>query len=327
MSNIWPNTKYQALLIIAALSLVANIALALIVINVTRNPIKDTGSQQVEEQKQFPYLSKRIFTENQNDILINFIPLRTAIREYVAKTPDPIGVYFEYLPSGISIGVNDTLEVNLASLLKVPVVIAVYKQIENGKIKKNDVLTIKGEHLDKRFGDVWKRGEGTTLTAEEAINFSLVDSDNTSSNVLLFAVGGNAIDDVFDSLDVPKDKRGNFHIVSPKSYSSILRSLYLSSYLKEQSSNEILDILTRTKFNDRLPVGVPKNTKVAHKIGVFSSREEPEETYSDCGIIYVPQRPYLLCIMAKSDEEKTREHMQQLSKMVYGYVAAVKGEN
>lgn len=283
----------------------------------------------VNSKESLPFLSKRIFIENQNDILINFIPLRSALKDYVAKQPEKIGVYFEYLPSGTSIGVNDTTEINLASLLKVPVVMAVYKKLETGEIKKDEKILIKKDDLDERFGDGWKLGENYEITVEEAILLSLKKSDNTASNVLLAKVGSRAIDDVFDSLDIPKNVEGSFHVISPKSYSSILRSLYLSSYLKNESSNEILEILTQTDFTDKIPAGVDNSIKVAHKIGVFNKEIEGKniETYSDCGIIYVPQRPYILCIMIEGNENIAREHMKHLSKMVYGYIKVVESRN
>lgn len=276
----------------------------------------------MRNEREYPFLSKRIFLENQNDMLINFTPLRQALREYVKKQKEPLGVYFEYLPSGVSIGVNDTVEVNLASLLKVPVVMAVYKQIESGKIKKSNVIEIKEEHLDQRFGEGWKMGEGTKLTVEHAITLALTESDNTASNVLLSSLPDGAIDDVFDSLDIPKDTKGSFHFISPKSYSSILRSLYLSSYLSNVFSNEIITLLTKTKFTNQIPAGVPSTIPVAHKIGVFDLKDAPK-TYSDCGIVYVPNRPYVLCIMTSASEEEATAYMQHISKMVYGYIYAV----
>ena len=276
----------------------------------------------------YPFLSKRIFAENQNDILINFIPLRTAMREYVDKQNGEVGVYFEYLPSGISIGVNDKLEARLASLIKIPVVMAVYRQIEEGKLTKGQILTVGNNDINKLFGDLWKRGAGSQITVEEAVRLSLADSDNTATRTLVSALPQGAIDDVFDSLDIPKDKTGDLPVISPKNYSSILRALYLSSYLTKQNSNEIIEILTGTKFNDTLPAGIPEHVKVAHKIGIFNQKDD-EKIFSDCGIIYVPQRTYLLCIMAKTNEEKAREHMRHLSKMVYGYIVATKsgGQN
>lgn len=289
------------------------------------NQQKDQEKNNVDSTL-YPFLSKRIFAENQNDILINFIPLRQALREYVDKQKGRIGVYFEYLPSGTSIGVNDKMEVRLASLIKIPVIMAVYKQIEAGKLKKDQVLTIGESDINKLFGDLWKRGAGAKVTVEELVKLSLIDSDNTATRTLVSSLPRGAIDDVFDSLDIPKDKAGNLPIISPKNYSSILRALYLSSYLKKQDSNEILEVLTTTQFNDKLPAGVPENVKIAHKIGIFD-QQDVEKIFSDCGIVYSLQRPYILCIMTKSSEDKAREYMQHLSKIVYGYVVAVKGGN
>lgn len=275
--------------------------------------------------EQFPYLSKRIFAEDQNDILINFIPLRNAMRIYVGNQPDPIGVYFEYLPSGTSIRIRDELEVKIASLIKVPTVMAIYKEIEKGIMKKTDRLTIQKDHIDTRFGSVWKKGEGATLTIEEAVREALQHSDNTASKMLAESLPAGAMDQVFNALDVPIETEGIFPILSAKNYSSILRSLYLASYLTKASSNEILDILTQTGFADRLVAGIPKGVPVAHKIGVFEQTEPPQNIHSDCGIIYVPKRPYILCIMTDAPEAKANVYMRELSKMTYTYVSEVNG--
>lgn len=281
-------------------------------------------SNQELEHAKYPLLSKRIFVENPNDNIINFIPLRAAMNEYAKELPEETGIYFEYLPTGTSIGVNEKMEINLASLVKIPLVMGVYRQIEKGQLRREDVLTIHKDDLDKGFGDLWKKGVGTTLTVEEAVRLALVNSDNTASNVLRSTIPPQTIDLVFDSLDIPKDLNGTLHIISPKNYSSILRSLYLSSYLKEESSNEILDILTQTIYADKIAAGVPKDVGVAHKIGVFSSKKQAEETFSDCGIVYAPQKPYLLCIMTKSNEERAREIMKTFSKMIYEYITVTK---
>lgn len=283
------------------------------------------GRETKERAEDLPYLSKRIFTENQNDILINFVPLREAMREYVGKQDGKLGVYFEYLPSGTSVGVNDQMEVRFASLVKVPVVMAVYKQIELGKLGLDQELTVAETDINPLFGELWKKGAGTKVTVREAVRLSLVESDNTATRVLFSALPTGAIDDVFDSLDIPKDKTVDVHVISPKNYTSLLRSLYLSSYLRKEHSNEILNILTQTKFSDRLAASVPLGVKVAHKIGVF---DEPgkEKIFSDCGIIYFPNRPYALCVMAMGQEEEAREYMRRLSKMVYGYIVAVNGD-
>jgi beta-lactamase class A len=252
--------------------------------------------------------------------LINFVDLRSKLRSYHAHTQEPLGIYFEYLPSGVSIGIDEKQTFVLASLLKVPMVMGVYKHMENHEITRDTVLTVEQSDIDPFFGDLWKRGLGVKLTVDELIKLSLIDSDNTAQKLLFRTSPALTIENVFDSLDIPKERNDDLPVVSPKNYSSILRSLYLSSYLSREHSNEILDILTRTKFNDKLPAQLPPNIKVAHKIGVHLDKNSSASIYTDCGIVYVPKRPYILCIMVKSDEKTATKDISEISKIVFDYV-------
>lgn len=302
------------LVVILAISVLANIFL------LTR---QKTASTSQDFSQKYPLLSPRLSVDNPNDVLINFTSLRSAMQSYIDKQPETVGVYFEYLPSGVSIGINDKTEQKIASLIKVPVVMAAYKAVENGKLDLNKELTVSQNDLDRSFGSLWREGAGKKITVDEAINKILMESDNTAVRTLIREVPEYGINDVFNSLDIPKERDSGIPVISPKSYSSILRSLYLSSYLRQENSQEILDTLTKTNFNDKLPAGVPNGVPVAHKIGVFNSNDQ-QPLFSDCGIVYVPSRPYIICVMTSgADEEKAREHMQLLSKMVYGFVEKV----
>ncbi len=236
-------------------------------------------------QEQYPFLSKRIFAENQNDILINFIPLREVLKEYVEKQEGKVGVYFEYLPSGTSIGVNDREEIKLASMSKVPIVMSIFKKIERGQMSLDDVLVIEKKHLNQEFGTLWKQGEGASLSVEELIKLALAESDNTAYYVLSDQLTAKEINEVYENLDIPlnlKEEKGEMYpIVSPKNYSSIFRSLYLSSFLSEKNSNYILNILTQTAFKDKIAAGVPENIPVAHKIGVFEETDTSRNVFID----------------------------------------------
>lgn len=284
---------------------------------------------QINSQTKFPFLSKRIFMENQNDIIINFIPLREVLKDYIGKQDGKVGVYFEYLPSGTSIGVNDKEEVALASLSKVPIVMQILKKIERGQLSLDDKLIIEKKYLDKGFGTLWEKGEGTKLSIEELIRLALVNSDNTAYNVLLGQLTGEEITEVYRNLDIsitinPKEET-KYLRVAPKNYSSIFRSLYLSSFLSEKNSNYILNILTQTIFNDKIPAGVSEGIKVSHKIGVFEELDTSKNVFIDCGIVYVPNRPYILCSFVKDTDEQAQKHISYISKIIYDYVSQVKG--
>ncbi len=269
-----------------------------------------------------PYISKRVFIPDPNDTIIDLMPLRTQIREYAKKLPEPVGLYFEYLPSGASIGINDTTAFIEASLLKVPVAIKTYQLKNDGLLSLDDTITMVESDIDKNFGTLWQRGVGTKLTVREVLRSMLQESDNTAAQMLgrkLGSVRPGFVNEVFDNLDVPKELSDEGVLVSAKNYTSILRSLYLASALPKADAQELLDLLTRTKFYDKIPAGVPPDIPVAHKVGVYD--KEGYVTYSDCGIVYVPKRPYSLCVFAHASEERATQYIRDFSRMAYDFIA------
>ena len=141
------------------------------------------GIAEIIAQKKYPLLSKLIFTVNPNDIIVNFIPLRTALNDYVSQQDNKVGVYFEYLPSGTSISANGATEVKLASLSKVPLAMSIFKKIERGNLSLTDTLTVKKENLDQKFGNLWEKWEGAQLSVVELVRLALAESDNTAYNI------------------------------------------------------------------------------------------------------------------------------------------------
>lgn len=275
-------------------------------------------SRDHDDGKKYPLLSPRIFAENQNDILINFLPLRNTVRSLTDTYGDSFGLYFEYLPSGTSIGVNEKEGYYAASLIKVPVAMAYYRQIEEtGLSFGSNQIHLESRDIDEDFGALWQQGIGASVTYEEALRLSLVESDNTAALSLANRVQQKYFDDVYEGLDIDFTKVDNRVILSAKQYASILKALYFSSVISKDSSHAILTMLTQTKWNDKLPAGVPKDIPVAHKFGIYKEKG----FYQDCGIVFVPKRPYVLCMMSQSGEDEARARMTAISRIIYEYVA------
>lgn len=279
----------------------------------------------------YPLLAKRLFLDHPNDIIINFTPLRVALQKYVDSHQEKIGIYFEYLPTGTSININAKDEFYRASLVKLPVVMRAVKYIEKGDLSYDDVLTVQHAQLNSEYGNLWKKGPGTKITIRDLIQEILVNSDNTAFNVLYEKVnvelrkdlpsGDMSADDVYDYLDVPRQADGNTPMISPKNFSSIVKSLYFSSYLSFNNSQQILHILTSPRTEDWIRSAIPTDIQVADKIGVYTAEPSEHHVYADCGIIYYPERAYSLCVMVKSDQAvKAIPEIHDISKKVYDYV-------
>lgn len=283
----------------------------------THNPT-DSSSQ----AEKYSFISKRVFVENPNDILINFVPLRKALRDMLLSQDDKVSLYFEYLPSGTSIGINEKNEVRLSSLSKIPTAMAIYAKIKAGTLSKDQEIIIEEKFIDPEFGSLWKKGPGAKVTLADIITASITESDNTAQNILLSLLTPDEINSVYEYLDIPFREVDNYPIISAKNYSSVLRSLYLSSFLQYQDSNEILDLMTQSIYRDKIPSKIPPSVKIAHKIGVYEKVDPDNSTFSDCGIVYVPKRPYILCIMTKGSDSFAQSTMSSLSKIIYDYVTS-----
>jgi beta-lactamase class A len=108
--------------------------------------------------------------------------------------------------------------------------------------------------------------------------------------------------------------------VSPKQYANMLRGLYFSNYLRKPFSEVALSLMMETDFNSQIPAGLPKDVKVAHKVGIYNLGGY----YHDCGIVYAPNHPYILCVMSKNtDLAEADKVISQSSKIVYDYISTV----
>lgn len=280
----------------------------------------------------YPFLAKRLFAENQNDIVINFNPLRESLRAYPAANGLNMGIYFEYLPSGTSIGVNEKEIFFSASLIKIPVVMRTYRLIEEGSLRADQEVTVEQKFIDKNFGTLWEKGPGAKVTVNELIVKTLTESDSTAYNILGDITqshekteGGTRLtSDVYNYLDIPFDRIGNQYGISPKAFGSVLRSLYLSAYLPYQTSNHILELMSQSTFKKWLPEPIPQDVKVAHKYGVYVGDISAQLVHSDCGIVYYPKRPYLLCVMINTGDKMVAEqNIRAVSKLAFDFVKSV----
>ncbi|MGB3019585.1 MAG: serine hydrolase [Microgenomates group bacterium] len=304
---------------IIGISIVINVLLIGFLFNAEDSSSNANRIEQLRDSLQF--LSPRVFQENQNDLIINFVPLREQLQHYHSSVPERFGLYFEYLPTGNSIGVNEKDIFVPASLLKLPLAMGVFKLVEQKKISFDQTLTLTDVDKDPRFGDLWKQKSGTKYNIDDLIHSLIIYSDNTAQEMLLRLVTGQVIDDVFDNLDIPKTRNELSNpVVTSKNYSSILRCLYLSCYLTKEGSNHLLEHLTKTEFHDKLPAGVPNSIPIAHKIGVAEGKNNDKNIYTDCGIVYYPKRPYILCLMIQSNEEEARTVMKDISKITYNFI-------
>lgn len=256
----------------------------------------------------------------QEDFIVNIQPLREDLNKLVAEMgPDNISLYFEFLNTGANISINPNLDVWPASLPKVPVAMSVMKKVERGEWGLNSELVLFEQDKDMNYGDLWKRPVGTRLTVEELLREMLVNSDNTAYKMFVRNLNFEELYAVVDEVGIAElfTKDGT---ISAKEYSRLFRALYISSFLKRENSQKILELLTEGEFRGFLSQGVPDEVKFSHKFG----EDNKIQAYLDSGIVYVPSRPYIISVAINAKEiggkEKVEEIMKLVSEKAYTYV-------
>lgn len=241
-----------------------------------------------------------------------------------------ISLYFRDLNNGPWIGINEKEEFSPASLLKVPIMIAFLRQAEEDYSLLNKKVTIKDSDLNKFlapniiFDNLLEVGKTYTLT--EVAKSMIENSDNTGVIVLLNNIKLNYLKGVFDSVGVPFKDTNTEVPVRVKDYAGFFRVLYNSSYLNREMSEKALEILSTGGYMNGLRKGVPSEIVIAHKFGERTIDQNKENTQlHDCGIIYYPERPYLLCIMTRGNNFQDQEKViAELSSFVYKEVDKIK---
>lgn len=240
-------------------------------------------------------------------------PLITKINSVVAaessSAPDAYGFYFRDLTLGRWSGINENNSFAPGSMMKVVLMIAYYKEAESDPSVLQQTLVYSSSTADQLNGIPFETPSnlqvGESYTVEQLIEAMIESSDNGAKNALLDNINPSSLSEIstdlgFSYLDVTQNYAN--YTISPKQYSIILRTLYNATYLSRVYSEKALEIMDMAEYKQGLVAGVPSGISVAHKFGesvATSTSGFLEITLSDCGIVYQPTNPYILCVMTQ----------------------------
>ncbi|HNZ03255.1 MAG TPA: class A beta-lactamase-related serine hydrolase [Myxococcota bacterium] len=217
---------------------------------------------------------------------------------------DRVSVYFRDLNNGPWIGIGESETFSPASLLKVPVMMGILRkaELEPGFLEQREVYQIFSPGAGEVLQDVYKPlllVEGMEYSILELVEQMIAESDNNATRILATILGDDGMKATYAELGlpVPDFDGATPYEMTAKQYASFFRILFNASWLNREHSELALNLLTRTRWSQGLRAGVPLPTKVAHKFGHRASMTSTSIQLHDCGIVYAPEKPYLICVM------------------------------
>jgi beta-lactamase class A len=238
------------------------------------------------------------------------------------KKINSAAVYFRDLNNGPWFGLNEKEKFFAASLLKVPLAIAYFKAAESdpGILEKEIVYEGGGYDAVQYFPPEKKLETGKRYAVQDLLENMIIYSDNAALSILNQMITEKKFEETYLRLGIEKPLDSEYAI-SVKTYASFFRVLFNSTYLNREYSEKALELLSRTFFDKGLRAGIPSEIIISHKFGEKSRQGEEEKQLHDCGIIYYPQKPYLLCVMVRgNDFLRNSDFIKNISATVFNKI-------
>ena len=118
--------------------------------------------------------------------------LRRSIERITQGIRADWGIDVQSLDTGEEVAINADAVMDTMSVIKLPILVEAFRQIDSGKLRLADRMEMKPD--DKRFGTGVLRtlDDGLTLTLKDALTLMIIQSDNTATDMVFSRVGGPA---------------------------------------------------------------------------------------------------------------------------------------
>jgi beta-lactamase class A len=214
-----------------------------------------------------------------------------------------VGIYFKDLSSGNVWEYKADKLFPSASLIKLPMMAAVFEKIKKGDLSFDTQIRLTRRERRGGSGTLkWAR-EGTKLSVMELLYKMITESDNTATNMLSDYVGMNYLQREFSRMGLVYTKiyPEGFNLTSgrvarenyttAREMAGLIEKIYDKELVDAQSSELMMDFLKHLKTKTRLRRGLPIGWELAHKTGLL------RRSCHDVGIVFSPQGDYVIAVL------------------------------
>jgi beta-lactamase class A len=223
-----------------------------------------------------------------------------------------------------------------ASTMKIPVMIELFHQVHQGKLKLDDPLPIKNEFRSIVDGSIYAldpaddsetslyKALGQTRTLSELCDLMITISSNLATNLVIEKLGAENIRATVHSLgadgmrvlrgveDNQAYERGLNNTTTARGLLLLLEAIATGKAVDRDASRQMIEILERQTFHEGIPAGLPSGMRVAHKTG------EITKIHHDAALVYAP-RPFALVILVRgiADAKQSAALIADITRELY----------
>jgi beta-lactamase class A len=226
------------------------------------------------------------------------------------------GIYMKCLETGEEIAINADDQMDTMSVIKIPLMVEAFRQIEAGKFALTDRVTLADAARRPGTGVIRSLDAGANLTIKDLLTLMIIVSDNTATDLMYEKVGGiepvNRLMDEYGLKTIratgtseawfaalrAAPSRDAFHqqaktpygLSSPRDMGKLLEKIEKGEAVSKKASDQMLQIMRGQVYSSRLPKYVT-GFAVPHKTGDFLPY-----IGNDVGVLENPRRHVVLSV-------------------------------
>jgi beta-lactamase class A len=241
--------------------------------------------------------------------------IQAAIKDF----PGNVSLYARNLDTGVSYELRADEAVPTASTIKVPIMVELFAEAEEGKLDWTQKLELTDQDKVSGSGVLTELSAGDALPIRDLMHLMIVVSDNTATNLILNRIGGNGVNARMAQLGLkqtavmrkimqtkpeaqtdegkkPENERWGTGRSCPRDMVALLEKLYRGELVSKAASAEMMSVLKRQRDHDGAGRDM-NNTVIASKAGAL------DHLRSDVAIVYSPHGPVAMAITVNNIPE------------------------
>ncbi len=231
--------------------------------------------------------------------------------------------------TGRFVDLRGEMPIATASIIKIPVLYELFRQVDKGIIRLNEKMTLYPYYVTDGSGYLqYKPANTTKLTIEELASLMIRTSDNSATNMLLARIGGmNQLNRSAKYWGVPGTQMKNWlpdlegtNKTTSKDMATMLYNIDNPSLLSLSSRTKMISIMSKVKNIHLIKEGLPPNVQFFHKTGDIG------EMLGDAGIVQMPNgKRYIIVVMVKRpwNSYEAKDFIINTSRTVYNYMSSI----
>ncbi|WP_353932312.1 serine hydrolase [Okeanomitos corallinicola TIOX110] len=253
------------------------------------------------------------------------LQLKTSIQNLATSNPTLIpGVFMVDLDTGAYVDVNSNTIFPAASTIKIPILIAFFQDVDAGKIRLDEMLTMEQDMVAGGSGNLRTQQVGSQYTALDVATKMITISDNTATNMLIQRLGGQEVLNtrfrswglINTAIRNPLPDLQGTNTTSPKELGELIAKVNQGNLVSMRSRDLMLDIMRRTERDNLLPSGLGEGGRAYHKTGDIGTM------LADAGLVDIPTgKRYIAAVMVQRphNDPAAATLISSISKLAYQF--------